>query len=95
MVASIGGGLVGTIYAMIKPGKFVAVMDLVNPILGSLVGITAGCAVFHTFEAFVVGIIGGAIVLAVSGIPDYFGVDDPVGAAVVHGRYPFCFSLNS
>ena len=87
MVASLGGGIVGAIYGMLKPGRFVEVMDLVNPILGALVGITAGCAVYHTLEAFIVGIVGGALVLALGRIPDYLGVDDPVGAAVVHGLF--------
>lgn len=50
MISSIGGGLVGAIYAFAKPGPYVEVMDFVNPILGSLVGVTAGCAVYHTYD---------------------------------------------
>jgi len=63
-------------------------MDLVNPILGALVGVTAGCAVYHTLDALVVGMIGAFIILGGSSIPDKLGVDDPVGGKGI--AHPSC-----
>lgn len=85
MIASIGGGLIGSAWTLAKPGKIFQVMDIVNPVLGALVAVTAGCALYHTKEAFLVGIIGGATVLLTSGFADWTKVDDPVGATPVHG----------
>ena len=90
MVASFGGGLAGSVYAVCKPGKYFDVMDLVNTILGALVAITAGCGVYHTCEAFLVGIIGGVVVIFFSTWADSLGVDDPVGATSVHGKRAVC-----
>lgn len=59
-------------------------MDIVNPVLGALVGVTAGCALYHTMEAFIVGIIGGLVIILTAGFADYTRVDDPVGATAVH-----------
>ncbi|CAG7825204.1 unnamed protein product, partial [Allacma fusca] len=85
LIASIGGGLVGSVWTLIKPGRIFEVMDIVNPILGALVGVTAGCALYHTVDAFVVGAIGAAVVIVTNPIPDSLRVDDPVGATAVHG----------
>lgn len=67
-----------------RPGKIFQVMDIVNPVLGALVGVTAGCALYHTFDAFIVGIIGGLVVILTNGFADWTRVDDPVGATAVH-----------
>jgi Amt family ammonium transporter len=85
IIASIGGGLVGSAWTLIKPGRIFSVMDIVNPVLGALVAVTAGCALYHTADAFLVGIIGGATVLLTNGFTDWTRVDDPVGATPVHG----------
>ncbi|KAL1441816.1 hypothetical protein MTO96_008323 [Rhipicephalus appendiculatus] len=47
--------------------------------------ITAGCALYHPWEAVVVGSVGS--LLANVGMPllDWLRVDDPVGAIAVHG----------
>lgn len=85
LVASLGGGVVGSFYAFFRPTNTFVVMDIVNPVLGALVGVTGGCALYYTFDAFVVGMIGGAIILITSNWADLTGVDDPVGATSVHG----------
>lgn len=85
LIASIGGGMVGSVWTILKPGRIFAVMDIVNPVLGGLVGITAGCALFRTLDAFIVGAVGGIVVILTSPIPDLLRVDDPVGATPVHG----------
>lgn len=77
--------MIGAAWTMAKPGRIFHVMDIVNPILGSLVAVTAGCALYHTVDAFIVGIIGGLTVLITSGFADWTRVDDPVGATPVHG----------
>jgi Amt family ammonium transporter len=61
-------------------------MDIVNPILGALVAVTAGCALYHTLDAFIVGCLGGLIVQITAGFADWTRVDDPVGATAVHGN---------
>jgi Amt family ammonium transporter len=56
-----------------------------NGTLAGLVAITAGCGTVEPWAALVIGAIGGVIVvLAVIGI-DRMRIDDPVGAASVHG----------
>ncbi|CAG7653984.1 unnamed protein product [Allacma fusca] len=86
MIASIGGGLVGMFWGFVKPGtKVFDAVAVINAVLGALVGITAGCAVMHSVEAFSTGVIGACVVLLAAYIPDLLKVDDPVGATAVHG----------
>lgn len=40
-------------------------MDLINGVLGGLVGITAGCFVYSATSALIVGAIGSALVLLI------------------------------
>ncbi|CAL8107424.1 unnamed protein product [Orchesella dallaii] len=87
--ASFGGGVVGLIYSYIrKKGKF-DILDLISAVLGSLVSVTGGCAIYRPWEAIVIGAIGGG--LACFGIPffDWLHIDDPVGATSVHGLSAF------
>lgn len=49
------------------------VMDIVNPILGALVAVTAGCALYHMLDAFIVGVLGGVTILLTSKFADYTG----------------------
>lgn len=87
--ASFGGGIVGLIWSYVrKKGKF-DILDMISAVLGSLVSVTGGCAIYRPWEAIVVGAIGGA--LACIGIPffDWLHIDDPVGATSVHGLAAF------
>ncbi len=57
-----------------------------NGILAGLVGITAGCDVMYPAMAIVVGLIAGALVVGSVLFLEYvLKIDDPVGAASVHG----------
>lgn len=58
---------------------------LINSILGSLVAVTACCAVCRPWEAFVIGSTGGIITVLAIPLLDMMHIDDPVGAISVHG----------
>jgi len=45
----------------------------------------AGCFLYRTWEAVLVGAIGGVIACTTMSFFDRMGVDDPVGASSVHG----------
>lgn len=79
----------GTITAMaitwIKNGKPDVSMSL-NGSLAGLVGVTAGCAKVDAMGAAIIGIVAGTLlVFAVEFIDKKLKIDDPVGAAAVHG----------
>jgi len=79
-----GGGIAGTLFSQIHSGKPDLTMAI-NGILAGLVGVTAGCDGFPMWAAWVVGFIGGAIVVYAVSLIDSIGIDDPVGAFSVHG----------
>lgn len=56
-----------------------------NGMLAGLVGITAGADVIPPFQAILVGLIAGIIVVFSVLMFDKFKIDDPVGAISVHG----------
>lgn len=85
MLASFGGGMFSTMYSLLKNDGRVDILDLINGILGSLVSVTAGCFLYHAWEAILVGTIGSGLVLFLTPVFDKMGVDDPVGASAVHG----------
>ncbi|XP_063706513.1 putative ammonium transporter 2 [Culicoides brevitarsis] len=85
MLASFGGGMFALPYTYWKNGSKVDIFDLINGILGSLVGITAGCFLYSAWESILVGFIGGFLSLITPQLIDTMGVDDPVGATSVHG----------
>jgi len=49
------------------------------------IDISAGCFLYRTWEAVLVGAIGGIIACTTMPFFDKIGVDDPVGASSVHG----------
>jgi len=77
MISGIAGGLVGIIYGFTRYRK-VFVLDVVNPVLGALVGITASCAVVTTWESFAIGVISAIIIILTSSFTDRIGIDDAV-----------------
>jgi ammonium transporter, Amt family len=85
MLGSFGGGLWSVGYSMTKNDGRVDILDLINGILASLVSVTAGCFLYHAWEAILVGIIGAVLVSFLTPMFDRMGVDDPVGASAVHG----------
>jgi Amt family ammonium transporter len=82
-LSAAAGGFGAFIVSSIKFKNFDVTMFM-NGILGGLVGITAGADLMSPFEAIIIGLISGALVVfAVSWI-DRFKLDDPVGAVAVH-----------
>ncbi|XP_059062585.1 putative ammonium transporter 2 [Achroia grisella] len=85
MMGSFGGGCFGLLFTLIRNKGKAEVMDLINSILGALVSITAGCFLYRSWEALLIGMIGAAIASISAPLFDKMGVDDPVGASAVHG----------
>ncbi len=60
--------------------------EVLNGILGGLVGITAGCAVVDISSAVLIGCISGLVVYAAEWLLLYVAkIDDPINAIPVHG----------
>ncbi|XP_023240332.1 putative ammonium transporter 3 [Centruroides sculpturatus] len=66
-----------------KKRKFI-IINIINGILSSLVSITAGCAIYHPFEALIIGAISSLMTNISMPLLDRFRIDDPVGAISVH-----------
>ncbi len=84
-LAAAAGAIAAMVTAWIVIGTPDASMAL-NGALAGLVSITAPCADVSPMSAFLIGLVGGIIVvLAVLFIDKTLKVDDPVGAVSVHG----------
>ncbi|WP_298368144.1 ammonium transporter [uncultured Lutibacter sp.] len=84
-LAAAAGALAAMCVSWIRYGKPDVSMTL-NGALAGLVAITAGCAAVSPAGAFVIGLIGGSVVvLSIDFIDKKLKVDDPVGAVSVHG----------
>jgi Amt family ammonium transporter len=82
----------GGISAMITVWKIFGKPDLsmaMNGALAGLVAITAPCAFVDPWAAIVIGALGGVIVILGVILLDKLQIDDPVGAAPVHGMNGF------
>ena len=82
-LAAAGGGVAATFTSWIKDGKPDLSM-IINGILAGLVGITASCNDVDYWEAIVIGLIAGVIVVFAVAFFDSIRIDDPVGATSVH-----------
>lgn len=85
MMSSFGGGLFGLFYSLLSASQEIDIMNLINGVLGSLVAVTAGCFLYRTWEALIVGTVGAALACISMPLFDRIGIDDPVGASSVHG----------
>jgi len=84
-LAAAAGALSAMAVSWIKYSKPDISMTL-NGALAGLVAITAGCAAVSPMGAFIIGVIGGSVVvLSIDFIDKTLKVDDPVGAVSVHG----------
>jgi len=84
-IAASAGALSAMILSWFLYGKPDPSMSL-NGVLAGLVGITAGCAVVTPFDAVVIGVVAGfLVVISIEIIDKIFHIDDPVGAVSVHG----------
>merc|ERR1712226_526464 len=84
--ASVAGGFVAFVISyIVKKGKF-ELHYIISGTMGGLVSITSQCALVAPLEAFVVGAVGGALVIGGHElITRVLKVDDPVGSVSVHG----------
>mmetsp|Transcript_16622 Transcript_16622/g.47711 ORF Transcript_16622/g.47711 Transcript_16622/m.47711 type:complete len:494 (+) Transcript_16622:65-1546(+) len=83
--ASAAGGATALFYTLRKTkGKQVRVHHIVNGILGALVSTSPTCAVVHTWEALIIGVIGSLVANLGNTFVKRFRIDDPVGAVGVH-----------
>ncbi|MDP6170893.1 MAG: ammonium transporter, partial [Prochlorococcaceae cyanobacterium ETNP2_MAG_10] len=83
-LAAAGGAIGATIISTLCSGKPDLTM-IINGILAGLVSITAGCDGVAMWAAWLIGLIGGAIVVFSVAFIDGLNIDDPVGAFSVHG----------
>lgn len=78
----------GGILAMIVVWKVFGKPDLsmaMNGALAGLVAITAPCAFVEPWQAIIIGVVAGIIVVSGVVVLDKLMIDDPVGAIAVHG----------
>ncbi|GBM45590.1 Putative ammonium transporter 3 [Araneus ventricosus] len=83
--SSVGGGIAALVFSYFTHRKKFIVTYLINGILASLVAITGGCALYHPWEALIVGAVGSLLANCTVPLLDKLHVDDPVGAIAVHG----------
>lgn len=84
-MAAATGGIGAMIYTWIIDGK-PSLSMVCNGVLAGLVGITAGCDEVPIYASALIGLITSVIMCAsVSFIDKVLHIDDPVGAASVHG----------
>lgn len=84
LLAAVAGGLFCTITIWLVSGKPELAM-IGNGVLAGLVAITAPCGAVDPWAAFIIGGIGGVIVVFSVFFFDKIKIDDPVGAISVHG----------
>ncbi|XP_022248990.1 putative ammonium transporter 3 [Limulus polyphemus] len=83
--SSVGGGMIALTLSYILHNKKFLVLDLITGILASLVSITGGCALYHPWEALIVGMVGSLLANCMARVLNKLKIDDPVGAISVHG----------
>ena len=84
MLAAVAGGLFCTVTIWLVSGKPDVAM-IGNGVLAGLVAITAPCGAVDPFPAFIIGGLGGILVVFSVFFFDKVKIDDPVGAVSVHG----------
>ena len=84
MLAAVAGGLACTITIWLVAGKPDLAM-IGNGVLAGLVAITAPCGTATPFASFIIGAVGGVLVVFAVLFFDRVKIDDPVGAISVHG----------
>ncbi len=84
MLAAIAGGLACTVTIWLKSGKPDLAM-IGNGVLAGLVAVTGPCGAVDPWVAFIIGGVGGIIVVFSVFFFDKVKIDDPVGAISVHG----------
>ena len=85
LLASVAGGWVAIVQSYFMNNKKQDVLTVVNGILGALVGVTGGCAVYNSYTSMVVGAVGSFLANITPPLLEWIKVDDAVGATCVHG----------
>lgn len=85
VLASSGGGLVGMVYSFFVKKGIHDVSILMNAVMGSLVAISGGCTIVRPWEAIVIGMVAGQLVLLSIPVVDFVRIDDPTNTFAVHG----------
>jgi len=85
----VSGLLVFFMRSMVVRPKAFDVPGFCNGVLAGLVSITAGCATVASWEAMLIGFVGGMVYIAVSALVKRLMVDDVVDAFAVHGACGF------
>ncbi len=83
-IAAAAGGLAAMLLTLILFKAFDLTMTM-NGALAGLVAITAPCAFVSPGASFIIGAIGGVLVVLAVSLLDLLRIDDPVGAFPVHG----------
>jgi ammonium transporter, Amt family len=84
MLMGLAGGLVGA-YIVSKAEPFWCVSGG----LAGVIAVAAGIDVYHPGLAFVIAVIGSALMVFVAGLVERAKIDDAVGAVAVHGAVGF------
>lgn len=83
-IAAAAGGIAAMLLTLILFKAFDLTMTM-NGALAGLVAITAPCAFVSPGASFIIGTIGGVLVVLAVSLLDLLRIDDPVGAFPVHG----------
>ncbi len=83
-LAAASGGMTLVVIAWLRDHRPNIAASL-NGVLAGLVGVTAGCHIFSTFDAILVGIICSIVCAYVTVKLEDFEIDDVIGAFPVHG----------
>ncbi len=79
------GGATALVLSWFFHKKRSKVEDILNGVIGGLVGITAGCNVVGTKGAVAIGIVSGIVIIIIPWIMEnIFRLDDVIGAFAVH-----------
>ncbi|XP_072050443.1 putative ammonium transporter 3 isoform X2 [Amphiura filiformis] len=85
ITASIAGGITGISLSYILKKRKFDVVFLINGVLGSLVAITAMCALARPWQGIIIGAVGALIACLGGPLCEKLKIDDPVGVVPVHG----------
>ncbi|KAL5011256.1 hypothetical protein ScPMuIL_011661, partial [Solemya velum] len=84
ITVSIAGGIMGFLLSYIVNNRRFDIGYMINGVLGSLVGITALCAMAQPWESIIIGAIGSLIVNGSIELLNKLKIDDPVGCVGTH-----------
>ncbi|XP_071845046.1 putative ammonium transporter 3 isoform X2 [Apostichopus japonicus] len=84
ITSSIGGGIVGIALSYVTKKRKFDIVYIINGVLGSLVSITAYCALARPWEGLVIGAVGGGVACLSVPIIEMLRIDDPVSVVPVH-----------